>query len=102
MKTSRVISFIGSIGALAVMTFIAVAIGQIFHQLPDVGFLNGIPLDDYLAVGAFLYFGVKLLKEASELKDGENSGIDEEFDEASEVRGAPIWDAVPASCVPSG
>mmetsp|Transcript_48698 Transcript_48698/g.121612 ORF Transcript_48698/g.121612 Transcript_48698/m.121612 type:complete len:363 (+) Transcript_48698:72-1160(+) len=85
MKTSRIISFIGSMGALAVMTVIAVGIGQVFHALPDLGILNGIPFDDYIAVGAFLYFGIKLIKEASEAKDGVKSGIDEEFEDAEEV-----------------
>jgi len=85
MKTSRLISFIGSMGALAVMTVIAVGIGQVFHALPDLGILNGIPFDDYIAVGAFLYFGVKLIKEASESKEGTKSGIDEEFEDAEEV-----------------
>jgi putative Ca2+/H+ antiporter (TMEM165/GDT1 family) len=42
MKTNALISFVGSLGALAVMTVIAVGIGQIFHNIPDLGPLKGI------------------------------------------------------------
>eukprot|EP00957_Ditylum_brightwellii_P078053 5933631-Ditylum_brightwellii.AAC.1 len=34
MKTSRFVSLVGSVGALAVMTVISVLIGQIFHAVP--------------------------------------------------------------------
>jgi len=83
MKTSRLISFIGSIGALAVMTLISVLIGQIFHAVPS-GIADGIPLDDIAAVLAFAFFGLKTLKEAFDMEEGE-SAMDEEFAEAEEA-----------------
>lgn len=86
MKTSRLISFVGSMGALFVMTLISVLIGQVFHAVPT-GFLgegaSGIPLDDVAAVLAFAFFGYKTLKEALEMDDG-TSTMDEELAEAEE------------------
>ena len=61
-QTSRLISFVGSMGALAVMTIISVLIGQIFHAVPS-GLGDGLPLDDICAVFAFAFFGYKTLKE---------------------------------------
>lgn len=83
-KLSRFISFVGSLGALAVMTIISVIIGQVFHAVP-AGIANGIPLDDVAAVVAFAYFGIKILSEAFEENDGEKSAMDEEFEEAEET-----------------
>lgn len=82
MKTSRLISFVGSVGALAVMTVISVVIGQIFHAVPS-GLANGIPLDDVAAVLAFAFFGLKTLKEALAMDSG-SSAMDEELAEAEE------------------
>lgn len=82
MKTSRLISFIGSVGALAVMTVISVIIGQVFHAVPS-GIADGIPLDDLAAVLAFAFFGFKTLKEALDMEAGE-SVMDEELAEAEE------------------
>ena len=82
MKTSRLISFIGSVGALAVMTVISVIIGQVFHAVPS-GIAEGIPLDDVAAVLAFTFFGLKTLKEALDLDEG-SSVMDEELAEAEE------------------
>ncbi len=90
MKAGRLISLIGSVSALAVMTIISVIIGQLFHAVPP-GLSQGLPLDDVAAVLAFAFFGLKTLKEASEIKDGgegeegELSGMDEEFAEAEEA-----------------
>lgn len=71
MKTSRLISFIGSIGALAAMTVVSVIIGQVFHVVPS-GFAEGIPLDDIAAVLAFTFFGIKTLMEALSIEEGES------------------------------
>ena len=85
MKTSRLISFIGSMGALAVMTVISVLIGQIFHAIPNIPLLSGVKVDDIAAVIAFAFFGLKTLKEAYELEDGDSSGIEEERKDAEEA-----------------
>merc|ERR1719215_2557369 len=78
MKTSRLVSFIGSMGALAAMTVLSVLIGQIFHAVP-AGIAQGIPLDDVAAVLAFTFFGLKTLKDAADMEEGE-SIMDEEFE----------------------
>lgn len=83
MKTSRFISFIGSIAALAAMTVVSVVIGQVFHVVPS-GFADGVPLDDYAAVVAFAFFGLKTLKEAFDLEEGEST-MDEELADAQEA-----------------
>eukprot|EP00640_Fibrocapsa_japonica_P003524 CAMPEP_0113939954 /NCGR_PEP_ID=MMETSP1339-20121228/6160_1 /TAXON_ID=94617 /ORGANISM="Fibrocapsa japonica" /LENGTH=293 /DNA_ID=CAMNT_0000943605 /DNA_START=228 /DNA_END=1109 /DNA_ORIENTATION=- /assembly_acc=CAM_ASM_000762 len=83
MKTSRAISFIGSIGALTAMTVMCVIIGQVFHTIPS-GVFGTAPVDTYIAVAAFLYFGVKTLKDAYELPAGDKSGIEEELEDAQE------------------
>jgi len=84
MKTSRFISFVGSVGALAAMTVISVIIGQVFHAVP-AGIADGIPLDDVAAVLAFAFFGFKTLKEALDMDEEGASAMDEEFEEAEEV-----------------
>lgn len=81
MKTSRLVSYIGSMGALAAMTVLSVLIGQIFHAAP-AGLTQGLPLDDICAVLAFAFFGYKTLKEA--LEDDDVSFMDEELAEAEE------------------
>lgn len=86
MKTSKVISFLGSMGALFVMTLISVIIGQSFHAVPagfGEGVLGGLPLDDIAAVLAFAFFGFKTLQEALTMEEGE-SVMDEELAEAEE------------------
>ena len=84
MKAGRLISFIGSIGALTVMTLISVILGQLFHAVPT-GFTSGLPLDDIAAVIAFAFFGLKTLKEAADIQEGDSSGLEEELEEAKTV-----------------
>lgn len=83
-KYGRLISFGGSIAALAVMTIISTVLGQVFHQIP-ASLTQGVPFDDVIAVVAFSYFGIKTLYDASKLEPGDSSGIDEERAEAEEV-----------------
>jgi putative Ca2+/H+ antiporter (TMEM165/GDT1 family) len=83
-KYSRLLSFIGSIGALAVMTIISTLLGQIFHAVPP-GITNGLPIDDYVACIAFAYFGAKTVYDAYQLPADDNSGIEEEKKEAEEA-----------------
>jgi len=72
-KFSKLISFVGSVAALVVMTGISVGLGQLFHAVPS-GFTNGLPLDDYVACAAFAYFGYRTLSEAYEMEDDDKGG----------------------------
>lgn len=92
-KLSRLISFVGSLSALAVMSVISVVIGQVFHAVPSE-LANGVPLDDVAAVIAFTYFGVKILTEAFETPEDGKSAMDEEFEDAEEaVEGSDLTKA---------
>jgi hypothetical protein len=89
MKTSRFVSYIGSMGALAAMTLLSVVIGQLFHAVPT-GLAQGIPLDDVAAVAAFAFFGVKTLKDALAIGgsgggDNKGSSMDDELADAEET-----------------
>ena len=66
------------------MTVISTILGQVFHAIPS-SITQGIPFDDYIAVAAFTYFGLKTLLEASKLDPGDSSGIEEEKAEAEEI-----------------
>lgn len=83
-KYGKLISFAGSMGALATMTVISVLLGQLFHAVPD-SLTQGFPFDDVIAVVAFTYFGLKTLYDASQLKVDDNSGIEEEKEEAEKT-----------------
>mmetsp|Transcript_21239 Transcript_21239/g.20557 ORF Transcript_21239/g.20557 Transcript_21239/m.20557 type:complete len:313 (+) Transcript_21239:60-998(+) len=83
-KYGRFISFTGSLGALSVMTVISTVLGQLFHAVPS-SLTQGIPFDDYIAVAAFTYFGIKTLYDASQLEGDENAGILEEQADAQET-----------------
>lgn len=83
-RTSRLLTFAGCAGALAIMTIISVAIGQIFHAVPT-SLTRGLPLDDYVAVASFLYFGVKSLLDARAIEGDDNAGIEEEREDAEKT-----------------
>ena len=71
-------------GALAVMTVISTILGQLFNAIPE-GLTQGVPFADYVAIVAFTYFGLKTLYDASQLKSGDNSGIEEEKEDAEKT-----------------
>ncbi|KAH6774144.1 hypothetical protein C2S52_002904 [Perilla frutescens var. hirtella] len=68
-RNSAVVTFIGTFGALAVMTVISVVLGRTFHYVDDIlPFRLGnadLPLDDLAAVCLLVYFGVTSLLDAS-------------------------------------
>ena len=82
-KTSKFVSFVGSMAALTVMTILSVGIGQVFHAVPS-GLGQGLPIDDIAAVLAFAFFGLKTLKDAIEM-DPDESVMDEELADAQEA-----------------
>ena len=60
MRHSRRIVLAGAVSALAVMTVLSVALGQMVALLPQ-------PLIHYGEIGLFLVFGLKLLYDASQM-----------------------------------
>ena len=83
-RASRLLTFAGCAGALALMTVISVAIGQIFHAVP-AELVGGLPLDDYVAIASFIFFGIKSITDALAIEEGGPSGIDEEREEAEKT-----------------
>jgi len=82
-KASRLVTFVGSFGALALMTVISVLIGQIFHAVPE-SVTGGLPLDDYVAVASFVYFGVRSIADALATEEP-GEGMADELADAEEV-----------------
>lgn len=88
----------GAFSALAWMTGISVIIGQIFHSVPT-SLTGGLPLDDYVAIASFVYFGVKLIKDAlySNVDDGLELELKSAEEELAHVPTSSIllYDALP-------
>ena len=82
-RASRLLTFAGCAGALAFMTAVSVVIGQVFHAVPT-SITRGLPLDDYVAIASFLYFGIKSLLDALAV-EVEGEGIAEERADAVET-----------------
>jgi len=82
-RASKLLTFAGCAGALTFMTVISVAIGQIFHAVP-ASLTRGLPIDDYVAIASFLFFGVKSLLDAFSV-DEDGAGIAEEKEDAEKT-----------------
>lgn len=88
-QNQKVLTFIGAIAALAVMTFLAVGLGQLFHSVPDLA--GGLPIDDYASILAFGFFGVKLLSDATSMAD-DGSLLEEKEEAEKEIKESlPAW-----------
>ena len=82
-RASKLLTFAGCAGALALMTAISVVIGQVFHAVPT-SITRGLPIDDYVAIVSFLFFGIKSLLDALAIEE-DGAGIAEEREEAEET-----------------
>ncbi|GJN38149.1 hypothetical protein PR202_gb27164 [Eleusine coracana subsp. coracana] len=82
-RSSGGIIFLGTFGALAVMTVISVVLGRAFHYVDGIipFSLGGtdFPIDDVAAAGLLVYYGVTTLLDAA---SGNDEKINEEQEEA--------------------
>lgn len=97
LKRNKVAVFAGTFGALAVMTFITVILGRVFHvideALPfDKTWDAEIPLDDVAAVLLLIYFGLFTLKDAYNAEEGD----EDEEKESAEAAVAQFGDGAAA------
>jgi putative Ca2+/H+ antiporter (TMEM165/GDT1 family) len=75
MRYSRIVVFVGAIGALALMTVLSAAIG---FALPNI---ISPQYTFYAAAGLFMFFGSRLLKEAYDMFKSGSTGPSEELEE---------------------
>ncbi|OMO79663.1 hypothetical protein CCACVL1_13522 [Corchorus capsularis] len=82
-RNSAAVTFIGTFGALAVMTIISVVLGRTFHYVDEIlPFRFGaadLPIDDIAAVCLLVYFGVSTLLDAA---SSDNQKAEDEQKEA--------------------
>lgn len=83
LKQPKVAVFTGTFGALAIMTVISVALGQVLHQIDELVPQGGskVPYDDLIAVALLVWFGFQTLQSAKDAAESAN----EEKEEAQEV-----------------
>lgn len=82
VKYGRLISLLSAISALSLMTIIGTILGQLFHRIPS-SLSKGLPVDKYIAISAFTFYGLKTIYDAYQISDTNNStGIEEEKAEA--------------------
>jgi len=83
--------FAGTYGALAAMTAISVALGQVLHLADEAApFNTDVPWDDYLAVALLLFFGVQTIRSAEDAKSEEE---EEDAKEAVAEMGSSFVDS---------
>ena len=83
MRLGRFTVLTGAVCALSLMSFISVAIGKFFQQIP-AAMTTTLPVGEYLAVALLLFFGVRTLKEALDIdEDGDDE--DGELADAQEA-----------------
>jgi len=87
MRQDRMAVYLGAVGALALMTVLSAGMG---YALPNL-----IPKEytHFASALLFLYFGCRLLKDASEI---EGSGVSDELQEVR--RGCAVVQLVLVSC----
>ncbi|XP_066305502.1 GDT1-like protein 1, chloroplastic isoform X2 [Miscanthus floridulus] len=82
-RSSGAVIFLGTFGALAVMTVISVVLGRAFHYVDGIipfGFGGtDFPVDDIAAACLLVYYGVTTLLDAA---SGDDEKINEEQEEA--------------------
>jgi len=78
MRHARLAVFAGALGALAVMTVLSAALGLALPALMPRRYTH------YASAALFLYFGVRLLKDANGMEAG---GVSEELEEVEEELG---------------
>jgi putative Ca2+/H+ antiporter (TMEM165/GDT1 family) len=61
MRLGRLVSFIGSVAALGVMTVISVGIGAVFSKVPDA-LRSSVPIGEIAGVVLLVVFGLKALR----------------------------------------
>ncbi|BDA43542.1 GDT1-like protein 1, chloroplastic [Coccomyxa sp. Obi] len=83
LRQSQGLVFTGTFGALAIMTVISVALGQVLHQLDELLPANSLPLDDIFAAALLVFFGVKTLLDA---RDADESAAEERDEAEKEVK----------------
>jgi len=88
LRQSKGSVFLGTFGALSAMTLVSAALGEALHLADGVlalpGHLASLPVDDLLAGGLLLWFGLSTLKETYDLEEG-NVKMAEEQDDAQEA-----------------
>ena len=81
LQSSREAVFVGTFGALAIMTVISVGLGVAVHSVDELLPASPVPWDDVLSVLLLIWFGIGTLRGAADFTETAN----EELEEAGEV-----------------